>query len=497
MAYAQPSTCCSDNLNNPGFESTASNNLRFPDSNSPVNARYSDPDNWTYDDGSNFWESYHIEDPTRASEGAKFVYLDYNQATAPEFNYCVGNSVRRNDGTSCQEDRFFNGYRYILQFDFVPFNINFPNAGPGSGTARPHIEHLFPNTLDLYLANGQLATAQNYPSVAWQNVASSWRTASGVTPAYNTASNITIWFSHDRNDDSGMLIDNTNFEMVSIANSELTSINYNIGRTQVTFNINPVSNVPVGVPNIVYNVSAPAGYNISPTSGTYNTNTSFTLTKTNGGVLLPSETVTLELEDAVNDVCTAEAILPSSAILPVTLTSFNAYSVECQTTVSWTAEDIVEFSHFEIEGSRDGREFLILEKVRPSGDTRSDAYEEVLDISDDFKYFRLKMVDLDGAINFSDIRNVRSDCSNIGDFTIFPNPVFNGESLQISLNDKMQSARVLVTDLSGRMMLAEQLSSTDHFEKHQLDLSKLAAGHYTISIQSGDDFESKKLVIID
>lgn len=497
LLSAQPATCCLKNFTNAGFESSLTNDIRFPDSESPLNARRSDPGDWTYDDGSNDWQSYHIEDASRASEGSRFVYIDYNPSSIPRYNYCVGNLVRRSNSSACKEDQFYDGYRYVVQFDFAPFNINFPDAGVGSGTARPHVEHLFPNTLDLYDKSGQKVSSQNHPAIAWKDIASNWKTAAGVTPEYNVGTNITVWFSHDRNDNSGMLVDNTKFEMVSIDNSELTDISYNADKTEVTFNIDPVSNVPVGVPNIKYKVMAPADYEIVPSEGIYNSSTNFILKKTDGSAFLAAETVTLQLQDEVNNICTAEAILPSSAILPVTLTSFEVYNDNCNSILTWTAENIYGFSHYEVEASDDGRVFSLLAKVDSEANARSLTYRKVLETKGAYQYFRLKMVDQDGKYEYSSIRNVTERCDENGDINIFPNPIFKGEQTEIGFKSNERKILILIYDLSGRQVLSESYNNSEFNDRYAPELSHLAAGHYTVTIQSGHVFRSKKLIIID
>lgn len=94
-----------------------------------------------------------------------------------------------------------------------------------------------------------------------------------------------------------------------------------------------------------------------------------------------------------------------------------------------------------------------------------------------------------------------TDCSyGINDLTqsdlikLFPNPA-NG-SVTVSIDGKPDDFLILITDLSGRIMLRDSFSKkSEGVSNHTIDLGSLSGSSYLVKISSPDVFVIKKLVI--
>ena len=299
--------CCTDNLiSDSGFETSFTSNENFPYGTGTNNAQTFAPAQWFYADGTNSLNPTIIADPTRASSGNQFGYVPVGGVT-PAFNRCIGNGLSHTSNLStCTTDRYTSGIRYVVQFDYVPFNPSVPAGGTGS--TRPHFEFQSPFTpVDLYSSGGTLITT-NETAVDWDDVASSWNTCYGVTPVITDNNGITTWYSHDINATCGMLIDNASFTPLVLSAATPSNIAQGGSNTEVTFTLNPTSNVGP-VPNINYSVSAPSGYSISPTQGTYGSNTTFTLTINSGTMLAAPGTFDVSVYDQGNTSCTVSSVV--------------------------------------------------------------------------------------------------------------------------------------------------------------------------------------------
>ncbi len=491
-----PSSCCTNiAVNNPGYENSFTKDIRFPDSNSGINARYDTPTSWQYADATNNWEAYHIEDATRASEGSNFVYIPFDEFSPPAANYCIGNYVFEASDGSCSDDYYYNGYRYVFEYDFVAFNRNVPTGGVGS--TRPQLEHDYPAILDLYESDGTLASSTDYVSVPWANIGSSWTTVAGVSPALNIGANNFFYFSHYRFGSTGMLIDNTKFYMASIDDSNAANEAVNELGNQITFDLNPNSNIPLGVPNINYTVAAPSGYSVSPTIGEYNTNTSFTLTK-NTGTFSPGQIVLLDLEDEVNDVCTSILTVEHPVALPITLTSFESSSKDCITNIHWTAEDASDFGYYLLEYSIDGINFDAIKIIEHDEQKLSTGYTEKFESEFNHKYYRLKMVDLNGSYTYSKIiKGNHSSCKKEQLISAFPNPIRPGSKTTIQFESNRGAANVMITDISGRTILTDEIVTEDGVNEYVPNLEDLPAGSYNVSILSYNNLRTTKIFLIE
>ena len=104
--------------------------------------------------------------------------------------------------------------------------------------------------------------------------------------------------------------------------------------------------------------------------------------------------------------------VPTSGSAPIRLTSFTAKSVSSKKVLlSWSTTQEKGASHFIIEKSTDGKEFSdagLLFSVGDSERPQQYSFTDELRVSDTGKiYYRLRMVDLDGKIQYSPVKVIR------------------------------------------------------------------------------------------
>lgn len=303
-----PAQCCTDNvITDAGFEISINIDEKFPNAtiSTSNNAETLDPTNWSYVDGDNSLLPTIINDATRATEGDQFVYIP-NPSSTPAYNKCIGNDLSYTVSYSCQNDYYTTGVRYLVSFDYMAFDKNDPTGGTTS--TQPKFEYNFGSFTEVALYDdlgNELTTDET--AVAWSDVASSWNTAYGLIPATSGTGGGVLWFSHDRFGTCGMLMDNTNLKMIELSDHGMSNIAKGANSTEITFSLNPDNNV-LGVPNLSYEVIAPSGYTVSPSTGLYNVTTNFTLTINTGDMLTHgSALIDLIVRDEVNTDCSVTA----------------------------------------------------------------------------------------------------------------------------------------------------------------------------------------------
>src|SRR5258708_5221180 len=103
---------------------------------------------------------------------------------------------------------------------------------------------------------------------------------------------------------------------------------------------------------------------------------------------------------------------PVQNTLPVTLTSFNAQLGDNKVNLKWEDASEFKFSHFIVERSTDGYEFSDAAMVFSNGNLHGKAdyaYSDKVNTSTKgILYYRLKMVDIDGAYVYSAVRIIRT-----------------------------------------------------------------------------------------
>ncbi|MFK7771715.1 MAG: YHYH protein [Saprospiraceae bacterium] len=161
------------------------------------------------------------------------------------------------------------------------------------------------------------------------------------------------------------------------------------------------------------------------------------------------------------------------ASLPVELVFFKAISHERKIELKWETASEINNSHFEVEKSSDGANFEFLEKIasHQNSQIQQTYHFYDFDLFNEHQYYRLKMIDLDGEYEYSNIVavNVKTLLQET-EITLFPNPT--SEELTIR-NGKGDAT--LYNYLGKKMKRVDILSSN-----FQINISELPTGKYFI-----------------
>lgn len=161
------------------------------------------------------------------------------------------------------------------------------------------------------------------------------------------------------------------------------------------------------------------------------------------------------------------------AALPVTLTSFTATKHEHSVQLNWTSENETNMARYEIERSATGAVFSNLNNVAARNSGRRSDY--VLTDNHPFSgdnYYRLKIVDRNGQVTYSNI--IKVNFSGTVKPSLQPNPATD----RVFLNGLNGYRQVQVLDITGRVQLQQAVRNTSE----QLDINRLAKGIYTVQL---------------
>lgn len=168
-----------------------------------------------------------------------------------------------------------------------------------------------------------------------------------------------------------------------------------------------------------------------------------------------------------------------AASLPLNLTSFNAVSSGKATLVKWTTDNEVNVSGFSIEKSLDGTNFSQVEFV----DAKNNSSHNVYTLNDTkvkagISYYRLKLVDKNGAFKYSGIVAVKNNAITKAD--VFPNPAKG--NLTVSHSEAEKGAIVRIMTLDGKQVKAVNVlpGST----QTGLTINELVKGNYIVLFEN-------------
>jgi len=140
-----------------------------------------------------------------------------------------------------------------------------------------------------------------------------------------------------------------------------------------------------------------------------------------------------------------------TAVLPVELASFSANATEKGTQLSWITMSEVNNDGFEVERSRTASDWKSIGFVQGRGESRTSVEYSFVDqtLLDGTTYYRLKQIDLDGAVEYSKTISVQPKKRNANVLT-YPNPVVN--ELKIISDSSNDNVELKLFDSNGQLI---------------------------------------------
>ncbi len=187
--------------------------------------------------------------------------------------------------------------------------------------------------------------------------------------------------------------------------------------------------------------------------------------------------------------------------LPVELSFFEVKTMQDEIVkLNWQTQSEENSDYFEIQRSRneDGTEFESIGRIFSAGNSilvNDYEFEDRLPILNQFSYYRLKQVDLDGKFAFSNIQSVK--IKGEGVVGVFPNPIKNNQTLNISYpNQNDLEKRVHIVNSMGAIVFESVLENQSGENIAVFDLPELPVGIYFVSVfENNNLIEVKKLLV--
>jgi hypothetical protein len=176
--------------------------------------------------------------------------------------------------------------------------------------------------------------------------------------------------------------------------------------------------------------------------------------------------------------------------LPVDIVSFNALAEGAVNKLNWKVENEEGLEFYSIERSERGTGFSEIGRSKAEGLSRYEFMDE--NPLRGMNYYRLKMVDADGNVKYSEIRMVRNDRLKMN-FVIYPNPVRQKLNVRYDSNSDGAGTITIINE-SGIKVSQYNILMHKGGGQWQADLSGLAAGLYYLRLDAGGDSKMEKLI---
>lgn len=188
-------------------------------------------------------------------------------------------------------------------------------------------------------------------------------------------------------------------------------------------------------------------------------------------------------------------------VLSVKYTSFNAYALNNTANITWTTENETNNDHFEVERSFDHKDFKTIGLVfgAEGNATTTNKYSfndkaKALS-SHEIVYYRLKQIDFDGNITYTEVKMVRFGSDTKVTLQVFPNPCM--EKINVAFaSEEDGKAELRLINMKGQVVADNKSLVVKGYNKLQIkDLSTQTAGLYIIDvIVNGKVISTQKII---
>ena len=366
---------------------------------------------------------------------------------------------------------FLQGGRTVTEFDATTLNTNMTNPLGlirGSGVDLPTTA-----ASDGYWGGNNWSTTTAASGItANRFFRFSLRSKNGKSVNYHSIDKFNIRISG-----SGPIQFQIDYQIDNGTFRPITTIS-GIPRTTGNYIIEPIS---------LHNVAGLQ--DVPPTSTVIFRITPFDATNSSGSFLIGSGTGDTE-PDLIITGGFSDANLVSSS-LPISLIDFQLKRSNNNVLLSWETESEVDFSHFELEHSKDGSYFYTIAKVNGSNQSTGNKYNHThRNVAFKNNYYRLKLIDKDGTYKYSNILTDNLDDAELP-FAIYPS-VTTGNTIRASFSNVLKGALLRVINVNGQAISTFNLQEGVNYQN--IETTHLAKGVYLVILLNQGKIETKKFV---
>ncbi|SFB81776.1 Por secretion system C-terminal sorting domain-containing protein [Flexibacter flexilis DSM 6793] len=184
-------------------------------------------------------------------------------------------------------------------------------------------------------------------------------------------------------------------------------------------------------------------------------------------------------------------------ILPLNFLSFYAIKKDKFAFLEWKTTNEQNVSHFEIEKSYNGRDFLYMGRVKAKGKTLSsiNTYDwQDPQALEGVVYYRIKEVDFDGKQEYSHTAVLSDKAAE--KFSIYPN-VATTDKVYVSFSSEaVEKVQVVIIDVNGVPVFKTSYEKEKGLSTLPITLDTLPSGTYFVNLVADGQRYTRQLVVV-
>jgi len=180
-------------------------------------------------------------------------------------------------------------------------------------------------------------------------------------------------------------------------------------------------------------------------------------------------------------------------ILPLTLIEFDGYTTERNTNMlEWITASESNTAWILLERSSNATNWELVERLPAQGWSSELVQYSAEDMNPYLStYYRLKIIDLDGAEYFSNV--IALERNTVSGVTVTPVPA-REEVQMIYEATEDGEVTVSVVDVIGREVVRETVQITEGLNTKTIDIRSLAVGLYYLTVDNGEDSHTQRII---
>jgi hypothetical protein len=170
------------------------------------------------------------------------------------------------------------------------------------------------------------------------------------------------------------------------------------------------------------------------------------------------------------------------APLPIRIIRFTGLLTEAGRVLNWTASQPAPGGWFQLQRSVDETNYVAIDSMGATSGTASYSYTDDASLPGvNVAYYRLKMTDVNQVLSYSNVVVIGLGGGIGGDSLRLINTVVTGVAfLQYTSAGAQSALNIMVVNMSGHIMIQQQLPVSAGVNSYSIDASALPKGMYII-----------------
>jgi hypothetical protein len=186
--------------------------------------------------------------------------------------------------------------------------------------------------------------------------------------------------------------------------------------------------------------------------------------------------------------------IPNFGVLPVRFTGFRATANSSQAELTWLVADNETGKQFEIEKSRDGKNFYSAALIFSTSKNGSEEYTYRDAVPETKTFYRIKLTDKNNKISYSNALAVGNSIKTSGNLSLNQNPVDSYLVFQFKSSEN-SIANINIYNTSGALVYSQKTNLTKDANSIAINLDgKVFAGLYVLEVKTQSDHNAVKFI---